>query len=113
MDYTPRQGTRELRRESILWYDAGRNGLLHLTAQPASLYLPPLEGVPTVAVSKVIDLIGSSTVGWEDAARNALAGAAKSLHGISHLEIVQYTAKVEENEIVEYRALVRLAFVVD
>lgn len=115
MDYTPRQGTRELRRESILWYDAGRSGLLHSTAQPGSPYLnhPPSQGVRTVAVSKVIDLIGNSTVGWEDAARNALAGAAKSLHGISSLEIVQYTAKVEENEIVEYRALVRLAFVVD
>lgn len=66
-----------------------------------------------MAVSKVIDLIGSSTVGWEDAARNALAGASKSLHGISDLEIIQYTARVMENEIIEYRALVRLAFVVD
>jgi flavin-binding protein dodecin len=66
-----------------------------------------------MAVSKVIDLIGSSTVGWEDAARNAMAGASKSLHGISDLEIIQYTARVMENEIIEYRALVRLAFVVD
>lgn len=66
-----------------------------------------------MAVSKVIDLIGSSTVGWEDAARNALAGASKSLHGISDLEIMQFTARVAENEIVEYRALVRLAFLVD
>ncbi len=66
-----------------------------------------------MAVSKVIDLIGSSSVGWEDAARNALAGASKSLHGISDLEIIQYTARVMENEIIEYRALVRLAFVVD
>jgi hypothetical protein len=45
--------------------------------------------------------------------RNALAGAFKSLHGISDLEIIQYTARVVENEIIEYRALVRLAFVVD
>ena len=66
-----------------------------------------------MAVSKVIDLIGNSTVGWEDAARNALAAAAKSLHGIAHMEIVQYTASVVEDEIVEYRALVRIAFVVD
>lgn len=66
-----------------------------------------------MAVSKVIDLIGNSTVSWEDAARNALTGAAKSLHGISHMEIVQYTARVVDEEIVEYRALVKLAFVVD
>ncbi|HNS03230.1 MAG TPA: dodecin family protein [Anaerolineae bacterium] len=66
-----------------------------------------------MAVSKVIDLIGNSTVSWEDAARNALTGAGKSLHGITDLEIVQYTAKVVDNEIIEYRALVRMAFVVD
>lgn len=66
-----------------------------------------------MAVSKVIDLIGSSTVGWEDAARNAMAGASKSLHGITDLEIIQFTAKVVDNEIVEYRALVKLSFVVD
>ncbi len=66
-----------------------------------------------MAVSKVIDLIGNSTVSWEDAARNALTGASKSLHGISHLEIVQYSARVVDNEIVEYRALVKLAFLVD
>jgi dodecin len=71
------------------------------------------QGASTMAVSKVIDLIGNSTVSWEDAARNALAGASKSLHGISDLEIVQFTAKVVDNEIVEYRAMVKLAFVVD
>jgi len=66
-----------------------------------------------MAVSKVIDLIGNSTVGWEDAARNAFTGAAKSLHGITHMDVVQYSARVEQNEIVEYRALVRVAFIVD
>lgn len=66
-----------------------------------------------MAVSKVIELVGSSTVSWEDAARNALAGAAKSLHGITSLEIIRYTALVVEGEIVEYQALVRVAFVVD
>lgn len=66
-----------------------------------------------MAVSKVIDLIGNSSVGWEDAARNALIGAAKSLHGIQSMDVVSYSAKVVENEIVDYRALVRIAFVVD
>lgn len=66
-----------------------------------------------MAVSKIIDLIGSSTVSWEDAARNALSGASKSLHGISTMEIVRFDAEVSENEIVEYRAFVKVAFVVD
>lgn len=66
-----------------------------------------------MAVSKVIELIGTSSVGWEDAARQALSGAAKSLHGISQMEVVNWTAKVAEGEIVEYTALVKIAFVVD
>ncbi len=81
-----------------------------LTALRPSTLSIPFQGM---AVSKVIDLVGNSTVSWEDAARNALSGAAKSLHGITSLEIVQYTATIVENEIVEYRALVKLAFVVD
>jgi flavin-binding protein dodecin len=66
-----------------------------------------------MAVVKVIDLIGNSPTSWEDAARNALSGAAKSLHGITGIEVVGWTAKVEGNEIVEYRAAVKVAFVVD
>ena len=66
-----------------------------------------------MAVAKVIELVGNSTISWEDAARNALAGAAKSLHGITEFEIVSWTAKVAGGEIVEYRALIKLAFVVD
>ncbi|MCB0229304.1 MAG: dodecin domain-containing protein, partial [Anaerolineae bacterium] len=41
------------------------------------------------------------------------SGASKSLHGITSMEIVGWTAKIEGNEIVEYRAAVKVAFVVD
>ena len=66
-----------------------------------------------MAVEKIIDLVGNSQESWEDAARNALSGASKSLHGITSMEIVGWTAKIEGNEIVEYRAAVKVAFVVD
>lgn len=66
-----------------------------------------------MAVAKVIELVGNSTEGWEDAARNALTGAAKSLHGIQGIEVIGWTAKVAEGEIVEYRATIKVAFVVD
>ena len=66
-----------------------------------------------MAVVKVIELVGSSQISWEDAARNALTGAAKSLHGISGMEIISWTAKVASNEIIEYRATVKVAFLVD
>ncbi len=66
-----------------------------------------------MAVEKIIELVGNSQVSWEDAAHNALSGAAKSLHGITGMEIVGWTAKVAGNEIIEYRAAIRVAFVVD
>lgn len=66
-----------------------------------------------MAVTKVIELVGNSTEGWEEAARNALTAAAKSLHGISGMEVIGWTAKVADGEIVEYRATVKIAFVVD
>lgn len=66
-----------------------------------------------MAVMKVIELVGNSTIGWEDAARNALAGAAKSLHGIDKIEVVSWSASVTDGEITQYQALIKLFFVVD
>lgn len=66
-----------------------------------------------MAVMKVIELVGTSTTGWEDAGRNALAGAAKSLHGIKKIEITNLTASVMDGEIAEYQAVIKLFFVVD
>lgn len=66
-----------------------------------------------MAVTKMIELVGNSTVSWEDAARNALTGAAKSLHGITGIEVINWTATVADGEITSYQAAVKIAFVVD
>lgn len=66
-----------------------------------------------MAVIKVIELVGTSTEGWEDAARSALTGAAKSLHGIVKVEVMRWTADVADGRITTYQAEVKLSFVVD
>ncbi|MEA3337315.1 MAG: dodecin family protein [Chloroflexota bacterium] len=66
-----------------------------------------------MTIAKIIELVGSSDEGWEDAARNALTGAHKTLHGISGIEVVGWTASVEDGEITRYRATVKVAFRVD
>ena len=48
-----------------------------------------------MAVEKIIELVGNSQVSWEDAAHNALSGAAKSLHGITGMEIVELILKLQ------------------
>lgn len=63
-----------------------------------------------MAVVKVIEVMGTSKESWEDAVKNALEGAKKTLHGISGIEVVSQTAAVQDGELVEFRATVKLAF---
>jgi dodecin len=65
-----------------------------------------------MAVVKVIELIGSSPNDWEEATKNALAEAAKTIKNIKSIYVKRCNAKVENNKIVEYRAVVKIAFVV-
>jgi len=64
-------------------------------------------------VVKIVELIGSSPKGWEEAVRNAVKEAAKTIRNIKGVNVKRYTAKVEGNRIVEYRAVVKIAFVVN
>jgi len=66
-----------------------------------------------VTVKKIIELVGSSPKGWEEAVRNAVKEAGETIRNITSVHVVQYTAKVQKNRIVEYRALVRIAFSVE
>ena len=65
-----------------------------------------------MAVVKIIELIGSSPISWEDATKNALAEAARTIENIKAVYVKRCNAKVENNKIVEYRAVVKIAFVV-
>ena len=65
-----------------------------------------------MAVVKIIELIGSSPMNWEEAAKNALAEAALTIKNIKSIYVKSCKAKVENNKIVEYRAVVKIAFVV-
>jgi flavin-binding protein dodecin len=66
-----------------------------------------------MAVVKIIELIGSSPKSWEDATKNALVEAAKTIKNIKSIYVKRCTAKVENNNIVEYRAVVKIAFIVE
>ena len=66
-----------------------------------------------MTVVKIIELIGSSPKSWEDATKNALAEAAKTINNIKAVYVKRCTAKVENNKIVEYRAVVKVAFIVE
>ena len=62
------------------------------------------------SVYKVIRLVGSSSKSWEDAAKNAVETAGKSLRDLRVAEIQKLDLKVEKGKVVAYRALVNLSF---
>jgi flavin-binding protein dodecin len=62
---------------------------------------------------KVIELIGTSKQSWEDAASNAIKDAHQTVSGITGLEVLAQTARVENGVIAEYRANLKVAFLVN
>jgi flavin-binding protein dodecin len=66
-----------------------------------------------MATVKIIELVGVSAKSWHDAVDEALKEAAKTLHGISGIDVVNTTAAVRDNRITEYRATVKIAFLVE
>jgi flavin-binding protein dodecin len=66
-----------------------------------------------LTVVKIIELVGYSTSGWQDAAKNALKEATKTIRNIVGMDIVGWTAKVEDNDITLYKTNVKIAFIAE
>ena len=66
-------------------------------------------------VAKIIEIVGSSNKGWEDAAQVALTEATKTIHGITGIELTDMTARVVPNtgKITEYHSTIKIAFGVE
>ena len=62
------------------------------------------------SVYKVIELVGSSPTSWEDAAKNAVETASKTLKDLRIAEITQLDVKIENGKVTAYRAKVNLSF---
>lgn len=62
------------------------------------------------SVYKVIELVGTSDVSWEDAAKNAVETAAKSLKNLRIAEVNKLDMKLEDGKVVAYRTRVTISF---
>jgi flavin-binding protein dodecin len=62
------------------------------------------------SVYKVVELIGTSTKSWEDAAKNAVETAARTLRDLRIAEIVKLDMNIEKGEVQAYRARVLVSF---
>lgn len=61
-------------------------------------------------VYRVTEIIGSSPVSWEAAAKSAVETAAKSLRDLRVAEVCKLDLKIEGGKVVAYRAKVSLSF---
>lgn len=66
-----------------------------------------------MAVARITEVIGSSTESWDDAVHSALDRANKTIRGLTGIEVTKMNAHIENGEIAEYRAHVRITFIID
>lgn len=61
-------------------------------------------------IYKIVEVIGTSTKSWEEAAMNAVAAAAKTLRDLRIAEVVKMDMKVDDGKVVAFRTRVLLSF---
>jgi flavin-binding protein dodecin len=60
---------------------------------------------------KIAEYVGESKKDWQDAIKNAVQEASQSLQNISGVEVYNWTADCQNNQIVEYKANIKIAYV--
>jgi dodecin len=66
-----------------------------------------------MAVARVTELVASSDKGFDDAIKAGVDRAAKTLRGITGIEVVRQNIKVEKNKIKEYRVHLNVTFILE
>jgi hypothetical protein len=64
-------------------------------------------------IYKKIELVGSSPEGIEDAVKNALAKASKSLRNIRWFEVIETRGHVEDGKIGHWQVTIKVGFTLD
>lgn len=59
---------------------------------------------------KIVEIVGTSPTSWEEAAKNAVETAGKSLRDLRIAEITKLDMRVEGGKVAAYRARVSLSF---
>jgi dodecin len=62
------------------------------------------------SVYKIIEIVGTSTKSWEDAAKVALETASKSLEDLRVAEVVKQDVTVENGKVISYRVRLNISF---
>lgn len=66
-----------------------------------------------MSVLKVIEVLSSSTVSWEDATAKAVEKASKSVKHIRSVYVQDQSAQVKDGKVTEYRVNLKLTFEIE
>lgn len=61
-------------------------------------------------VYKLVELVGSSTVGTDDAIRNAIASAARTLRHIDWFEVTETRGHVVDGQVAHFQVTLKVGF---
>ncbi|CFX51704.1 Dodecin [Syntrophomonas zehnderi OL-4] len=59
---------------------------------------------------KVAEIVGESKKDWDDAVRIAVREASRDLGNITGVEVYNWTADCQNDQIIEYKATVKIAY---
>ena len=62
------------------------------------------------SIYRVTDLVGTSKVSWEDAVKNAVTTAAKTLRDLRVAEVSTLDMHLENGKVLAFRAKVKVSF---
>jgi flavin-binding protein dodecin len=65
-----------------------------------------------MGVLKVIEILGNSTVSFDDAVKNVVKEASKTVKNIKSVYVKDMQATVDNNEVVQYRVTTKVSFVI-
>ena len=66
-----------------------------------------------MTVAKIVELVGSSKKGWDDAIKETLKRSSTTIRNIKGLDIVGQKAIVKDGKIEEYRVVLKVSFLVE
>ncbi len=66
-----------------------------------------------MGVIKVIEVVCTSPVSWQDAVEGGIKEAAKTVHNIVGVDVVSWKGHISNNVISEYRVCIKIAYMID
>ncbi|MDO5555424.1 MAG: dodecin family protein [Clostridia bacterium] len=66
-----------------------------------------------MAIEKHLKLTGISNISWKDAITKTILEASKTIDYISSIAVLEQTAKIDGNKIIEYYSTIDLCFIID